>query len=194
MALADLPANRPPNGSAPDLDSLRSPTSKAFQLAWANIPKTGFIPDKADFRAERFAPFFPIIYLIELSDDPEKRMMFRLAGQTVRDNIGLDLKGWNYANFIPEEHRTRSGISMFRMFADPPCGRWVCKKVIHRGGHHQPVQLTQMPMMSDSEGKRLVLGIVEGLEREPPHSPDGYFRMENVHGDHPVDIGAGLPG
>lgn len=171
----------------------RSEKSRAFETAWAAIPKTGFIPDKAAFRPERFARFLNDIYLIELNDEPGQRLLFRLAGQTIRDGLGLELKGQNYIDFVPPEHRESSGLSMHLMFGERPCGRWVGKEVVHTDGYRQPVQLTQFPMTELAAGKRLVLGIAEGLGPVLEHDANGAFRFESREAECFIDTGAGVP-
>lgn len=179
------PADRP----AP----ARSARSLAFQQAWQAIPKDGFIPEKSAFRPERFAPFLNCIFLVELSDDPARRILIRLAGQTIRDGLGCELRGMNYSDFVPEEHRHDAGSSMQLLFAPRPCGRWVSKEVAHLDGYRQPIEMTQFPMLDSAAGTRLILGIVEGLGSPEPHQADGNFRFENRDREHFIDIGAGMP-
>ncbi len=171
----------------------RSERSLAFEAAWRRIPKTGFIPDKTAFRPERFVPFLNDIYLVELHDDAERRLVFRLAGETIRDAVGLDLKGQNYADFVPPEHRERSGLSMRLMFGPRPCGRWVGKEIVHTDGYRRPIELTQFPLMDTDGGTRLVIGIAEGFASALEHEGDGAFRFESREEECFIDIGAGLP-
>lgn len=183
--------NNPNTESRPDAE--RSPTSLAFQRAWEAIEKTGPIPDKAQFRAERFAAFLPIIYLLELNADPKNRLVIRLVGERVRDGLGLNLTGKNYIDYVPGEHRPLSGASLFSLFETPPRGRWVQKTLIHRNGGRQAITLTQFPMISNTEGQHFVIGIAEGFDEEPTREPDGHFHFENGEAEHFIDIGAGLP-
>jgi hypothetical protein len=179
------PAERP----AP----VRSARSLAFQQAWQTIPRDGFIPEKSAFRPERFAPFLNCIFLVDLSDDPARRLVIRLAGQTIRDALGRELRGMSYSEFVPEEHRNRSGSSMQLMFAPRPCGRWVSKEIAHLDGYREPIEMTQFPMIDSAAGTRLILGIVEGLGTAVPHQADGHFRVENRDQEFFIDIGAGVP-
>ncbi|MEQ9151850.1 MAG: PAS domain-containing protein [Parvibaculum sp.] len=171
----------------------RSEKSRAFEAAWRGIPATGFIPDKTAFRAEHFAPFLNDIYLIELHDDRERRLLFRIAGQAIREALGLELKGQNYIDFVPPEDRERSGLSMRLMFGARPCGRWVGKQIVHTDGFRQPIELTQFPMMDADGGTRLVIGIAEGFATALEHEAGGEFRFESHEAECFIDIGAGLP-
>lgn len=158
--------------------SPRSALSHAFEAAWSAIPKHGArIPDKADFRPERFARFLPDIYLVELSDDPQNRLPIRLAGNNIRDHLGVDVKGMNYADFVPPERHALAGATMPRMFADPPLGRWVRKDIIHRDGYREMIEMTQLPMFEAATGTRLVIGLIEGFGAEL-HG-EGHFRFED---------------
>lgn len=172
---------------------MRSQQSLAFQQAWATIPKQGLVPDKADFRPERLAPFLNDIYLVELTGDPERRLVFRLAGQTIRNALGIDLRGLSYADFVPEEHRLHAGISMDLMFGPRPCGRWIGKDIVHLDGYREPIELTQLPMTDRATGARLVLGIAEGFGAAGMHEGEGQFCFECRETEYFIDIGAGLP-
>lgn len=152
-----------------------------------------FIPDKAEFRPERLVPFLTDIYLVELHDDPGSRLLFRLAGETIREALGLELKGHNYADFVPPEHRERSGLSMRQMFGARPCGRWVGKEVVHTDGYRRPIELTQFPMTDFATGAKLVIGIAEGLGPALAHDASGEFRFESREAECFIDIGAGVP-
>lgn len=173
----------------------RSAKSVAFQQAWASIPKQGHVPDKADFRPERLKALLNDVYLVELHEETEKRVLFRLAGQSIRDGLGIEMRGLNYTDFVPPEHRESSGISMQLMFGPAPCGRWVRKEIVHRDGFRELIQLTQFPMTDLASGARLVLGIVEGFGEDRAHAEadEGNFRFENLDAEHFIDIGAGLP-
>lgn len=157
------------------------------------IPRNGFIPDKADFRPERFASFLPDIYLVELHDETERRVMFRLAGERIRNALGRELRGLNYVDFVPEEHREASGTSMKLMFGPRPCGRWVRKEVAHKDGFRERLDLTQLPMTDRANGLQLILGIAEGFGEGSSHMADGRFRFEHLDSEHFIDIGSGLP-
>lgn len=172
----------------------RSPKSIAFEKAWAAIPRQGIIPDKADFRPERLAAFLNDIYLIEFNDDPARRLTVRLAGQTIRNGLGCDLRGMSYADFVPPEHRAHTGGSMGLMFGPRPCGRWVSKEIVHLDGFREPIELTQFPMLEAATGARLILGIAEGFGALNTHEGDGNFLFECRDAERFIDIGAGLPG
>lgn len=171
----------------------RSQKSLAFQRAWQAIPKEGFIPEKSSFRPERFAPFLNSIFLVELSDDPARRLLIRLAGQEIRDGLGCELRGMSYSDFVPEEHRNLAGSSMQLMFGPRPCGRWVGKEVVHFDGYREPIEMTQLPMIDGASGTRLVIGIVEGFGAQESHRIDGKFRFESRDREYFIDIGAGVP-
>ncbi|MGB6085116.1 PAS domain-containing protein [Parvibaculum sp.] len=173
--------------------SARSERSLAFEAAWLKLPRSGLIPDKADFRPERLAPFLNDIYLLELSDNPSARLHVRLAGATLRERLGVDLRGQNYADFVPSEHREQSGLSMRLMFGPVPCGRWVRKEIVHTDGYREPIELTQFPMTDHSTGMRLVLGIATGFGDSFAHEPEGEFTIENRDTEEFIDIGAGVP-
>ena len=175
------------------IPAFRSEVSIAFERAWSAIPKDGLIPDKADLRPERFAPFLRNAYLVELHDEPERRVLFRIAGEVIRNALGVDLRGRNYIDFVPEEHRATSGTSMKLMFGAQPCGRWVRKEVVHRDGFRQILELTQLPVIDRASGLQLVLGIAEGFGEDVAHTADGRFRFECLDHEQFIDIGAGLP-
>ena len=156
----------------------RSARSRDFERVWAAIPRHGqAIPDKADFRPERFARFLADIYLVELHDVPGKRLPIRLAGNNIRDHLGIDVKGMNYADFVPPERQAMAGASMPRMFEAPVCGRWIRKDILHRDGHREMIEMTQLPMFEATTGRRLVLGLIEGFGEEL-HG-EGHFRIES---------------
>lgn len=156
----------------------RSALSLAFQKVWSAIPRHGLpIPDKADFRPERFACFLPDMYLVELHDVPGKRVPIRLAGNNIRDHLGVDVKGMNYADFVPPERQHAAGASMPKMFASPPCGRWVRKDILHKDGYREVIEMTQLPLLEAKTGMQLVIGIIEGFGEEL-HG-EGVFRFED---------------
>lgn len=171
----------------------RSKRSLAFQKAWETIPRDGLIPEKSAFRPERFAAFLNCIFLVELSDDPARRIVIRLAGQAIRDGLGCELRGMSYADFVPEENRNSAGSSMQLMFGPRPCGRWISKEVAHLDGYREPIEMTQFPMLDSAAGARLILGIAEGFGTLEPHLADGKFRFENRDAERFIDIGAGVP-
>jgi hypothetical protein len=166
------------NDAAPDnAASPRSEKSIAFQRAWSAIPKQGLIPDKTDFRPERLARFLPDIYLVELSDDPQNRLPIRLAGNNIRDHLGVDVKGMNYADFVPPERHAMAGATMPKMFGSPPLGRWIRKDIVHQDGYREMIEMTQLPLLDAQSGKRLVMGLIEGFGTEL-HG-EGQFRFED---------------
>jgi hypothetical protein len=175
------------------IPAFRSDASIAFENAWSAIPKDGIIPDKAELRPERFAPFLRNTYLVELHDEPERRVLFRIAGEGIRNALGVDLRGRNYIDFVPEEHRDTSGTSMKLMFGAQPCGRWVRKEVMHRDGFRQLLELTQFPVRDRANGSQLVIGIVEGFGEDIAHAADDRFRFECLDHEQFIDIGAGVP-
>ena len=145
----------------------RSALSHAFEKVWAAIPKHGQkIPDKADFRPERFVRFLPDMYLVELHDVPGKRLPIRLAGNNIRDHLGVDLKGVNYADFVPPERQAMAGASMPKLFEPTACGRWVRKDILHKDGYREMIEMTQLPLLEAKTGTRLVLGLIEGFGEE----------------------------
>ena len=73
----------------------RTERSHAFQRAWAAIPRDSSIPDKTDFRPERFASFLADIYLVELHTEAYRRVLFRqliqfLCGNPPGSSSGSD--------------------------------------------------------------------------------------------------------
>lgn len=167
--------------------------SFAFQQAWLAIPKEGLIPDKSAFRPERLAAFLNNIFLVEFTDNPGHRLNFRLAGQAIRDGVGRELRGMNYSDFVPAAHRDHAGHSMNLMFGPRPCGRWVSKEIVHMDGFHEPIELTQFPMLDAAAGTRLILGIAEGFGTLVRHEGNGNFHFENRDAEYFIDIGAGVP-
>ncbi|MEQ8269149.1 MAG: PAS domain-containing protein [Parvibaculum sp.] len=165
------------SGGAAAMTPPRSALSLAFEKAWSAIPKNGArIPDKADFRPERFARFLPDMYLVELHDVPGKRVPIRLAGNNIRDHLGVDVKGMNYADFVPPERQHIAGASMPKMFTSPPCGRWVRKDILHKDGYREVIEMTQLPLFEAKTGTRLVIGLIEGFGAEL-HG-EGQFHFE----------------
>jgi hypothetical protein len=161
-----------------DRKAPRSASSFAFQKVWTAIPRHGKpIPDKADFRPERFARFLADIYLVELNDVPGKRLPIRLAGNNIRDHLGVDVKGMNYADFVPPERHAMAGASMPKMFGSPPLGRWIRKDIVHKDGHREMIEMTQLPLLEAKTGTRMVIGLIEGFGEEL-HG-EGEFRFED---------------
>ena len=191
MVMRIRPAHE--NKTPGTIPAFRSDASIAFENAWSAIPKDGIIPDKAELRAERFAPFLRNTYLVELHDEPDRRVLFRIAGEGIRNALGVDLRGRNYIDFVPEEHRDTSGTSMKLMFGAQPCGRWVRKEVMHRDGFRQLLELTQFPVRDRANGSQLVIGIVEGFGEDIAHAADDRFRFECLDHEQFIDIGAGVP-
>jgi len=173
-----LNAGTSSDGAAAAMKPARSALSHAFEKVWSAIPKHGQpIPDKADFRPERFARFLADIYLVELHDVPGKRLPIRLAGNNIRDHLGVDVKGMNYADFVPPERQHIAGASMPKMFEPHPRGRWIRKDILHKDGYREMIEMTQLPMLEAATGTRLVLGLIEGFGAEL-HG-EGKFRFED---------------
>ena len=79
------------------------------------------------------------------------------------------------------------------MFGPRPCGRWVSKEIVHMDGFHEPIELTQFPMLDAAAGTRLILGIAEGFGTLVRHEGNGNFHFENRDAEYFIEIGAGVP-
>jgi hypothetical protein len=109
----------------------------------------GSIPSKNGFDLPRFAS---IIANLELGavTKPD-RCIWRIAGENVKQRIGINPVGRNYYDFVPEERRQHAMHAM-NMVIDVPCGFRAEVEQTYSNGLVRLVEGLALPLASSEPG------------------------------------------
>src|ERR1700760_752200 len=138
----------------------RSQGSLDFEALWRSLPRTGLVPDRSAFNPARAAKFLHKIILVEAPTAEKQGLFFRLAGQTLNDNVQKNMAGANWLDFLPAQHHAEA-LESARPICGRPCGIWQLTPVHYERGISQLIEATIFPLGSTADGIPLMLGSLE---------------------------------
>ena len=172
----------------------RSEGSRAVEAYWRSIcPPEGGVPHKDALNPAQIKAYLPNILLMEVHEQPERKLIVRLAGTALRDLWHIEPTGHDYMNFLPlaEKDEVFEG---FLKVAHHPCGRW--RQVISNfaEGGSLRVETSLFPLHNSKGKEPIILVFVELLththeleRRGPTHFASFPARAEWI------DLGFGTP-
>lgn len=170
----------------------RSEASLAFQEKWSSLRKQEeLIPQRTAFDPVEFVEFLNNLAIVEMN--PEARtVQILLAGNAIRDLVGLELTGKNFHDFVRKENIDPSWPHRIA-YHDHPCGRHEVQDVYYRDGFHIECALTMLPLQGAS-GERFVVLLVEsgGVSYTSRRDKTEIIATPVKAACH-IDIGAGVP-
>ncbi|MBS0469590.1 MAG: PAS domain-containing protein [Proteobacteria bacterium] len=172
----------------------RSTLSVAFEAFWRALPKSGLVPQRADFRPERAGKFLRHIMLCEAQLDGQSAVRMRLVGTEFENRIQRDVRGKDYLDFLPEAHHA-SAIESVREIVTRPCGLWQVMPVHYERGFAHYLELTIFPLRPGADGADLLLVLTQPIPIYllPTPTGDKVMRADTALAYRFIDIGGGAP-
>lgn len=149
-------------------------------------------PQKADFDPTMLRMHLgkTILYSVEADDD----IVFRITGEKVRENLGVNPKDRSYMDFVPEFRRDCARAA-FLVCANTPCAMYVRTEQVFSNGVHKQCEALGVPLFSDEAERACNLlfidDVVSDVERLTDMSLEfmyAYLRERSF-----IDIGFGTP-
>ncbi len=172
----------------------RSAESLAFESLWRGLPRSGLIPDRAEFKPERAKHLLRNLILVAAPNDDNGALTIRLVGSAIHEQIGRDITGLDYAHFLGEGGRESAKLVVKKMFIHP-CGFWQIAPVHYERGYSQFWEMTGLPLAGNDRSPPLVLAYVRQAERllQAEHTSDRAMYVGPAEPFEYLDIGAGVP-
>ena len=105
----------------------------------------GRIPHKNDLDLANFAAVMPHLALVAISK-PD-RCIYRIAGERLKDRVGLNLTGRNYYDFVQPERRQIAAAAM-HMVIDTPCAFRADIRQSYSGDITLMIEASGFPLLS----------------------------------------------
>ena len=179
-----------------DLSALNfSEEANALAALWASLPrKSGqIIPEKSAFSPVSLRHHLKSIFMFERQD--EDTLLVRVAGSSIRENLGQEITGQNLFEYLPTEYKYsyRDYYNNLQAFK---CGGIVERPAAKSGGGRQLLKSLHLPLLDMDGIARYFVGALK-VERLPMHFEEiknGIMAprkaLEMCH----IDLGAGTPG
>ncbi len=170
----------------------RSQGSLDFEALWRSLPRQGLVPDRAAFNPTLAKKFLNRIILVEAPTAEKPALYFRLAGQTLNDNVQRNMAGTNWLDFIPGKHHAEA-LEAARLICSHPCGIWQLTPVHYDRGISQLIEATIFPLGPGVDGVPLMLGNLEFAPAAVTAELGKGVSAETSQVYKFIDIGAGMP-
>ena len=167
-------------------------TLQAFERLWADLPKTGMVPHRRDFRPEDLGHALAHMVVHELVSPADIRL--RLVGSMIAQAYDEEITGRNYLDMVPAERREDASRPFFIACAQP-CGMYTrMRSVAWRGLTMRRISLSY-PLRDDAGVRWLYSCSTTDPSDEPDFdfANDGTATVTEVLERRYLDIGAGVP-
>jgi len=170
-------------------DRFSHPETKQFFQYWNSLPKSGFVPDRADFDPLAIHKIMPRILMVEYFS-PED-VVFRMVGTGITEDIGFDPTKRSYLSLLED-----SAFGAFRSASDAifstPCGGHFLVTAQSAKGYLVDFDVLDLPMTNRAANSNIIVAhlaqvCVRGMV------PMGTFRIKEIQSAGWIDIGAGVP-
>ena len=170
-------------------DRFSHPQTKQFFQYWNGLPKTGLVPDRADFDPLAIHRIMPRIMMVEYFSDG--RVEFRMVGTGVTEDIGVDPTKMSYFDLL-ENEALGSFWSASDAILDTPCGGHFRITAQSAKGYLVDFDVLDLPMTNLAANSNIIFahiaqGDVGGI------TETGSFRIKEIQSAGWIDIGAGVP-
>ncbi|WP_374313328.1 PAS domain-containing protein [Dongia sp.] len=151
----------------------------------------GVIPQKNDLNLQNFVAVIPHLALVAVTK-PDK-CIYRVAGERLKERVGLNLAGRNYYDFVPPERRDVAARAM-HMVIDTPCAVRAEIQQSYSGGSALMIEATGFPLKSSEPGiDGFILFADQAIEPDQLyHEVHPQLRGANVVHRDLIDLGFGV--
>lgn len=139
----------------------------------------GRIPHKNDLDLANFATVMPHLALVAISK-PD-RCIYRIAGERLKERVGLNLAGRNYYDFVQPERQQIAAKAM-HMVIDTPCAFRAELRQTYSGDIDLLIEASGFPLLSSENG-------VDGFIL---FADQGIDKLDDLLTPHPILQGASL--
>jgi hypothetical protein len=163
------------------LAAYRTPACRTLAAGYLNMLETspGRIPHKNDLDLASFAAIMPHLALVAISK-PD-RCTYRVAGERLKERVGLNLAGRNYYDFVQPERRQIAAGAM-HMVIDTPCAFRAEIRQTYTGDTTLMIEASGFPLLSSETG-------VDGFIL---FADQGIDKLDELLTPHPILQGASL--
>jgi hypothetical protein len=145
--------------SGPGKSLERSQQSLDFEQLWRALPRQGRVPSRQAFKPKSAKALLPNLMLLQAPDADNPALRIRLVGNAIRKQIGRDVLGEDYLEFMGEERRD-GALQIVQSMFELPCGIWWIAPVHYERDFSQYWEMTAFPLAGDEQGPAMVLGLV----------------------------------
>lgn len=174
---------------APVAEILQSEGARQFFVYWDSLPKTGFVPDRADFNPAAIYRLMPTMTILEIMS-PD-RIEMRLVGTDLVRRMGTDPTGKNYLDSIAPDAR-QFYLEMLDRQISHPCGRQTILRTHEATGILARVEALSLPMTHRLSGHPLIVSYF-GPTESIGFDGRADREVQNFEDIRWIDIGAGVP-
>lgn len=170
----------------------RTSKSHEFEKLWRQIRREDeLIPPRSALTPQVFKDFLPSMVLAEV-DPVEHTALIRLAGTAIRDFLGFELTGKDYAN-MNRDGGTEFLVSRRNGYHEYPYGRCEYVSVKFKKSLMTQCELTLFPLWGSAK-ERIIALLMIPVEKHSGYSTlDERALTHKFEGEHFIDIGAGVP-
>jgi hypothetical protein len=163
------------------LPAYRTPACRALAAGYLVMldAAPGRIPHKNELDLANFASVMPHLALVAISK-PD-RCIYRVAGERLKERVGLNLTGRNYYDFVQPERRQIAAGAM-HMVIDTPCAFRAEMRQTYSGGVNLMIEASGFPLLSSESG-------VDGFIL---FADQGIDKLDDLLTPHPILQGASL--
>ncbi len=171
----------------------RSRRSLDFESMWRSLCGEATVPARADFRPAKAARFLSEIVLLEIPNEPDRRMTVRVVGTAVDARLQINIVQQDYLQYLPERYRD-GGWRSVRLMIDHPCGLWQITNLHYERGTSNLVEMTFFPLRGPEGGPNFILSHLNFIGM----GSDGMQKIRAIAADTArtfqfLDVGAGVP-
>ncbi|HLT75765.1 MAG TPA: PAS domain-containing protein [Ferrovibrio sp.] len=172
-------------------DTLTGPGRRFFRL-WSEWRRGRKLPELRDVDLAAMGDLARSRMLFDIRNRHDMRIV--MAGETLREWLGVDLTGANYLDLtLPEYRETRARLTLEQVLQ--PCGVMLYYCLRYPNGAVRPIEFVGAPVCADGEdvpgfilasGTQLGPAISDGA----PPDPDSYRIATGMRF---IDLGYGVP-
>ena len=170
-------------------DRFSHPETKQFFQYWNSLPKTGVLPDRADFNPVAIHRIMPRVLLVEYFKTGE--VEFRMVGTGITEDIGFDPTKQSYLDMLED-----SAFGAFQSASDAilstPCGGHFVVTAQSAKGYLVEFDVLDLPMTNRAADSNIVVAHLAQADIGRI-TPVGTFRIKEIQSAGWIDIGAGVP-
>lgn len=163
------------------MSAYRTPACRALAAGYLAMLEAaqGRVPRKSDLDLANFAVVMPHLALVAVSK-PD-RCIYRIAGERLKERVGLNLTGRNYYDFVQPERREIAARAM-HMVIETPCAFRAEIRQTYSGDVSLMIEASGFPLLSTENGvDGFILFADQGIEQ-----------LDDLLTPHPILQGASL--
>jgi hypothetical protein len=137
----------------------RSQQSVDFEQLWRGLPRAGRVPLRQSFKPQLAKAYLSNLIMVQapVGNDPALRV--RLVGDAIRQQVGRNIVGEDYFEFMGIERRP-AALEIVKEMFERPCGIWWVAPVHYERGFSQYWEMTAFPLAGDEQSSACILAFV----------------------------------